>query len=259
MKLSIITINLNNKVGLEKTINSILSQTDQNFEYIVIDGSSEDGSLDLIKNTTRINHYLSEKDNGVYDAMNKGIQIANGDYLLFLNSGDYLKAPSTIENILPKLVDEDIIYGKLELESAEGNEVVEFTENLTFRTFISLATSLGHPSTFIKRSLFKKHGLYNTTYKIISDWAFFLQVIIKENASTKKIADTVSVFDLEGMSSLPSNRDKTISERNHFLNTNFPRFMSDYEQMTVTENTLNRIRSAKGFKWLKKLGVKKFQ
>lgn len=259
MKLSIISINLNNKSGLKRTIDSILSQTNQTFEYIVIDGSSEDGSVDILKNTSRINHYLSEKDTGVYDAMNKGIKMASGDYLLFLNSGDYLKDSTTIEKILPQLTDEDIIYGSLELQREKENERIDFTENLTFRTFVNLSTSLGHPSTFIKSSLFTKFGLYNTNYKIVSDWAFFVQVIVKENVTTKRIINTVSVFDLTGMSSNPSNRDKIIAERNHFLNTNFPRFMEDYRQMIETENTLNRIRSAKGFKWLKKLGVKKFQ
>lgn len=89
-KLSIITINLNNKDGLKKTLRSIDNQSNKNFEYLVIDGNSSDGSQDLINNSAFIDIKISEKDSGIYDAMNKGIQLAKGEYLLFLNSGDYL-------------------------------------------------------------------------------------------------------------------------------------------------------------------------
>src|SRR5690349_12935935 len=103
-KLSIITVNLNNRAGLEKTILSVKRQTNRDFEYIVVDGASTDGSAELIKlHGDVISKSLSEKDAGIYDAMNKGIQMASGDYLQFLNSGDTLFQPATISEVLPKL------------------------------------------------------------------------------------------------------------------------------------------------------------
>lgn len=260
IKLSIITINLNNKNGLAKTLKSVFEQKDKEFEYIVIDGASTDRSTDLLNiNNSKIDMWVSEKDSGVYEAMNKGIKLAKGEYLLFLNSGDILHNVDTLKNVIPQLTGENVIYGNLELEKKNGKEVIEFSSSLTFKNFVGDATAIGHPSTFIKRELFEKYGMYDTSYRIISDWAFFIFVIIRENVSTKKINDIISIFDLEGMSTNPLNYEKILIEKNHFLSTHFPRFIKDYEEMIETENILNRIRSAKGFKLLKKLGIKKFQ
>src|SRR5688572_2580399 len=99
MKLSIITINLNNRDGLQKTIQSVASQTGVAVEFIVVDGGSVDGSADLIKNSPFVTKYISEKDSGVYHAQNKGIDMATGKYLLFLNSGDYLYESDTLSRV----------------------------------------------------------------------------------------------------------------------------------------------------------------
>src|ERR1700753_3296637 len=99
MKLSIITINLNNKTGLERTIQSVLEQSSRDFEFIVIDGLSTDSSVELLQTHAQQLNYISEKDKGIYDAMNKGIEKASGEFLLFLNSGDYLFEKNTIEKV----------------------------------------------------------------------------------------------------------------------------------------------------------------
>lgn len=113
MKLSIITINYNNSIGLRKTIESVVSQTDNTFEYIIVDGGSSDGSVDIIKQyADKISQWVSERDGGIYNAMNKGVRMAHGEYIMFLNSGDILYDNNVIGHVLPKLK-ADICVGNL--------------------------------------------------------------------------------------------------------------------------------------------------
>lgn len=257
MTLSIITINLNNKEGLAKTFQSIQSQTFQDFEYIVIDGQSTDGSLDLIQKNERINHRVAEKDTGVYDAMNKGIKIASGEYILFLNSGDYIYEAHSIEKVYSHLITEDIIYGDLIFDNHKNREVYNYPEQLNFSFLFKY--SLPHPATFIKRKLFEDHGFYETKYKIIADWVFFCKVIAKHHCSTKHVNQIISVFDTDGMSSDPANQMNIQQDRQEFLKQEFPLFYDDYLDNLKNLESLNRIRSSKGFKFFKALGSKKFQ
>lgn len=265
MKLSIITVNLNNLEGLKKTMKSVGRQTCQEFEYIVIDGASTDGSVDIIKESPIVDIWISEKDSGVYDAMNKGIEKANGDYLLFLNSGDLLFSDDIIKKAIPQLTSEAIIYGDLQFVTGDGNslDIHNFPNRLTFKYFFNF--SLGHPSTFIRRDLFEKYGKYETDYTIVADWAFFTRVIIKERESTKYIPEVISSFNTDGMSSDPKNRDIIASERKIFLEKEFPLFYDDYiqypkleDKLKKLEKKLERLHSSKGFRLLKALGVKKF-
>lgn len=257
MKLSIITVNLNNKSGLQSTIESIAKQTFQEFEYIVIDGLSEDGSKSILESQPNIHKWISEKDSGVYDAMNKGISMANGEYLLFLNSGDFLNTEHTLEDIVPYLLNTDIIYGDLIFDDQKHPHVYHYPDKLTVEFLFE--ASLGHPATFIRRDLFKQFGNYDTNYKIISDWVFFLRCILKESATTKHINQIISVFDTNGMSSDPNNSNKVTNERIHFLSNEFPLFYEEYLTHKANKQALSRIKSSKGFRLLKKLGVKKFQ
>ena len=256
-KLTIITVNLDNKEGLSKTFASIANQSSQDFEYIVVDGASTDGSVDLIKQTTFVDRWISEKDSGVYEAMNKAIKLASGEYLLFLNSGDRLFNDTVLENTLPKLTGEAIIYGNLQQAWDDRTHIHYFPAVLTFGHFIK--ETIGHLSTFIRRDLFETYGVYDTEYRIVADWAFFTRVIVKENVSVKQIPDVVGIFDMNGMSSIPANFDRINDERRQFLEKYFGRFLVDYEQHAATQETLRKIRSSKGFRWLKALGVKKFQ
>ena len=114
MTLSIITINFNNVAGLKRTVDSVLHQTADDFEYIIIDGASTDGSREFIEScSSKLAYWVSEKDNGVYHAMNKGIGHARGDYLLFLNSGDYLNDAEVLARVFNRPLQEDIIYGDI--------------------------------------------------------------------------------------------------------------------------------------------------
>ncbi|WP_400261674.1 glycosyltransferase family 2 protein [Sphingobacterium sp. SG20118] len=257
IKLSIITINLNNKEGLKKTLKSIDNQSNKNFEYLVIDGDSTDGSIDLINDATFINIKVSENDSGIYDAMNKGIRIANGEYLLFLNSGDYLNNSEVINNILPQLQGEEIIYGSLIYEGKDSSKVQHYPRELTLRQFIN--DTIGHPCSFIKKELFTKYGFYDTSYPIVADWAFFTKVIVKENVSTKHINEIITNFDLTGITARPENYNKINAERERFLKENFSFILDDFNKTIEAVNKLKKIQSSKGFKILKALGVKKFQ
>ena len=147
-KLSIITINLNNKDGLRKTIESVISQTFEDFEYILIDGASTDGSVEVISQfETRLKYWISEPDNGIYHAMNKGIKKAKGDYCLFLNSGDYLDNSTILECIFESNHKEELLYGNFMINGF--NQTFTMPDYLSFNTFLDV--SIGHHASFIKR------------------------------------------------------------------------------------------------------------
>lgn len=173
MKLSIITINYNNKHGLQKTINSVISQIYKEFEWIIIDGGSTDGSKELIEQyTDYITYWVCEPDKGIYNAMNKGIEVAKGEYLLFLNSGDYLVSVYTLEHVLCKSFQADIVYGNLLYDKKKVERAPGF-HNDYIACIDLIKGTLFHPSTFIKRELFEKYGYYDETLKIVADWKFF--------------------------------------------------------------------------------------
>ncbi|TDS11100.1 glycosyltransferase involved in cell wall biosynthesis [Sphingobacterium paludis] len=257
VKLSIVTINLNNRKGLQKTFNSILMQSFQQFEYIVVDGLSSDGSREDIKSNNRINKCICEIDTGVYDAMNKGIAIASGEYVLFLNSGDILHDDDTLSGILKHLEHFDIIYGDLLFVSADKPYVYNYPAKLTFSFLLN--ASLGHPATFIKKSLFDKYGYYDTSFRIAADWVFFMKTIVKENVTTKHIPMVIADFDTDGLSSQVENIAAILTERKLFLEREFPLFLEDYEKIAEATERLKKIQSNKAFKLLRALGVKKFQ
>ncbi|MDD2728585.1 glycosyltransferase family 2 protein [Malikia sp.] len=227
-KISVITINLNNKNGLEKTIQSITKQTYDYFEYIVVDGLSTDGSLDVIEDHKhKITKKIIEKDSGIYDAMNKGIRMATGEYLLFINSGDWLVSEDTLALLVSYTNDDtDIIYGNLSFhDPSNGSETIgSYPEKLTFKYFTH--RSLPHQATLIKSILFEEVGLYDTSYKIVSDWGFFCLAICKHQKSYKKIPLTVSNFPLDGIGSTQVNLRS--QERKDFLEKHFKLFIDDY-------------------------------
>ena len=175
MKLSIITVNLNDCNGLKKTIESVICQTFTDYEYIVIDGASTDGSVDVIKQyANKITYWVSEPDTGIYNAMNKGILQAKGEYCLFLNSGDWLVENNILEKVFSITFDEDIVYG---YDKHVGSSKVKcYPEKWNFRVFLD--DTLPHVASFIKRNLFYEVAFYNEENKAISDWEFFVLAIV---------------------------------------------------------------------------------
>ena len=213
MKISIITINLNNKDGLRKTIESVVNQTVfDKVEYIIIDGGSTDGSKELIEqHKDKLYYWCSEPDKGIYNAMNKGITVSTGDYLLFLNSGDYLSENNVLEMVFPYL-EYDFVYGN-ELKVNERNKSpyeAKYPDKLDESFF--RRTSLPHQSTFIKAELLKEKP-YSETFKIISDWKFFIEAF-RTGKTYKHMPFIVSVYDCSGFSS--QNINLMQKERNIF-------------------------------------------
>ena len=209
MKLSIITVNLNNKDGLEKTIESVISQTFFDYEYIIIDGGSTDGSIDIIKqHIDKITYWVSESDGGIFNAMNKGILRANGEYCQFLNSGDILHSKSVLENVFKKDYVEGIITGNIiEVHSdkttlRKGRPYTREQEGKSLTAFDLFAGSLFHQATFIRRNLFDQYGLYNEKYKIVSDSIFFFNLIVLNGVKVKHIDITIVYFDMNGISNV---------------------------------------------------------
>ena len=157
-KLSIITVNLNNAPGLQKTMQSVFAQTFSDYDYIIIDGDSTDSSKEFIeKHADKLSYWVSETDEGIYQAMNKGIAKANGEYLLFLNSGDYFYSDESLSALFKNSNYEDIIYGNLLVNEEDGKQwILDYPAELSFGYFYR--HSLPHQSTLIKTNLFKTIG-----------------------------------------------------------------------------------------------------
>lgn len=196
-KLSIITINLNNREGLQKTIDSVINQTCQDLEWIIIDGGSTDGSKELIeKYSEHINYWVSEPDKGIYNAMNKGIIKSQGKYLLFLNSGDILYRKDVIENIICRLNLADIYVGNQKSKDVIFHPSTDPIALIT--TLVNM--TLPHQASFIKKDLFSRFGLYNEEYRISSDWKFFIKTIILNNCTVEKLPYIISEIQPNGIS-----------------------------------------------------------
>ena len=229
MKYSIITINYNNRDGLEMTINSVLRQTFQDYEYIIIDGGSTDGSVEVIKKyESQIDYWVSEPDKGVYNAMNKGIGKASGDYLNFMNSGDTYHSSTALESIAELHSEDDIIIGGY-YETEKGVSHTIPPQDVTLLTLLKY--TINHQATFIKKSLFDKR-LYDESYIIMADAKYNFQSIILDNCSVKITEDVIADYDTNGIS---SNYELYKTERQRFLKELFPtRVLQDYGTMYTT-------------------------
>ena len=230
MKLSVITINYNNKEGLQKTIDSVISQTFKDFEWIIIDGGSTDGGKELIERYSQyVSYWVSEPDKGIYDAMNKGIIQSHGEYLQFLNSGDTLTSSTILLDVFRDDYNEDIVTGNI-IRNGKVDRGIG-SRNISLIDFYY--GSLFHPASFIKKSLFVKYGMYDERYKVVSDWKFFLVTVILHNATIKYINKSITVFDANGISSLDSNIIKIKQEKKAVLEECIPsRILKDYVYMS---------------------------
>ena len=266
MKLSIITINRNNAAGLEKTLKSVASQTCKDFEHIIIDGASTDNSVEVIKQCVENTNnqplgctsgvegpitrhqikWISEPDKGIYNAMNKGIRMAEGEYCQFLNSGDCLFSPDVIERmftVLCELEPTSILYGNMIKELPNGkmlkdrccSQSNEVTLNMFYKG------CLNHSPAYIKRDLFEKYGLYDETLKICSDWKFYMQSIVLGDESVKHIDIDVTLFDMTGISEM--RKDMLNEERERLLEELIPKnILKDYDRYYLPMNQYDRLK-----------------
>ena len=248
MLLSIVTINRNNAAGLEKTLQSIASQTFKEFEYIIIDGASTDDSVEVImKYKSRFNHlkWVSEPDNGIYNAMNKGIRMASGEYIQILNSGDCLAAKDVTERMLDALAKEgypNIIYGNMIKCFSNGRRMVDKCFAGEEVTLFGMYTgTLNHDPTYIHRELFEKYGLYDESLKIVSDWKWFLQAVVLGDEKPCYVDMNVTLFDMTGLSETNKALDK--AERQIVLEQLFPKaILADYEHYAFPIEQVERLK-----------------
>lgn len=242
--LSIITINYNNAEGLRKTLESVKNQTSKDYEHIIIDGGSNDKSLDVIKDfladkqyAENVAHWCSEKDNGIYDAMNKGIAYANGKYCLFLNSGDYLADNDVINRFSSYNLTEDLIYTNAICFNSEKEWIESSPYPITLAHFY-YGKTLNHQNVLIKTSIQKEH-LYSLDFKILSDREFFMHCIQKDTSQRFINTDIISKYENEtGLSTICI--DKIKEEKKQLDNIYFSKaIQNSFNYLMAYKNELN--------------------
>lgn len=287
MKLSIITINYNNAEGLRKTLASVASQTYDDIEHIIVDGGSTDGSVEIIEaypqplpegmGASSENNYpsqnplhkviwISEKDSGIYNAMNKGIRMATGEYIEILNSGDILAADDVTERMFQAMASyseqSERSTGEAELQQSDlptilyGNMIKEYPDGRRVKDncgggdytpesfYYFYRGTLNHDCAYIRRDLFEKYGLYNEDMKICSDWEWYVRAIVLGGEKTVYTNINVTVFDMTGISeSNGKNRDIIVKERREYLESILPAaVLRDYDMFSLPIEQYRRLK-----------------
>ena len=249
MILTIITINYNNAAGLEKTMQSVLSQSFRDFEYCVIDGGSDDNSTEVIKRFEngfggRL-RWISEPDRGIYNAMNKGIGMASGTYLEFLNSGDCFVSNDVVQKMYNALERSDypsIIYGNMLKDMGNGvflRDKCFAGQEVSFLGFY--IGTLNHSPAYIRKDLFDKYGKYDESLKIVSDWKWYLQAIILGEERPVYTDIDVTLFEMNGISETNKELDK--AERKRVLKELInPSILVDYELWSFPIQQMKRLK-----------------
>lgn len=256
MMLSIVTINRNNAIGLEKTMRSVAAQTCKEFEYIVVDGASTDGSVETVKkHEAEFNHlkWVSEPDSGIYNAMNKGLRMTSGDYIQILNSGDSLATPDVMERMLSALEKANkpsMFYGNMVKCFPDGRRCADKSFEGREITMLDMYTgTLNHDPTYIRRDMFEKYGYYDESLKIVSDWKWYLQTIVLGGEEPRYVDIDVTLFDMSGISE--TNKDLDRAERKQVLEQLFPgAVLADYERYAFPMEQIKRLQR---YPWAYKL------
>jgi len=242
MKLSIITVNLNNATGLKLTLESVSKQTFDDFEHIIVDGASEDESVAIIKQYQKQNSSLpvlwsSEPDHGIYHAMNLGIGKASGDYLFFLNSGDYLSSPALLARVFSSQMMEDVVFGNLCVFIGDRLlGVIHGKKELTFMD-LYLSNVVKHQSSFIRRTLFQRCGLYDENLQIVADFEFFLRTLGSSKATYRYMDLDIAYFENSGLS---NNRERVVKKERESVLSKYlnPMQLADYKNYEFLFNYL---------------------
>lgn len=213
IKISVITICYNVGEAIRLTADSVTSQEYNNFEWIVIDGNSNDNTVSILKEyENKITHLTSEKDSGIYDAMNKGLSKATGEYIIFMNGGDGFIDNQVLRNFnLAALKSKsDIFYGN---QSDENGHIAKFDDITLSKAHFFGSKALAHQATFVNKRIFSKHGTFDASYRITGDSDFFTRVFTQDPKTTSKfLGFTVSLFNSNGMSCDPKNRPTMLAE-----------------------------------------------
>lgn len=250
MKISVITVNYNDVEGLRRTMESVAKQTYHNFEHIVIDGGSNDGSVDIIKEY--VNQcimydvlWVSEKDKGIYNAMNKGIRMAKGEYIQFLNSGDWYAAPDVLERVaveLEKNINPEMLFGTCIDIDDEGKRYPQ-GKNIQYSLLQLYESSFPHETSFFKRELFDadKYGMFDESLRIVSDWKWFLKAIGLGQLKPIFVDIDVALFDVHGISS--THKDLDWKERRKVLEEELsPAILRDYDKYAFPISQYQRLK-----------------
>ncbi len=207
MKISIITATYNSENTLEVCMDSVLNQTYKEIEYIIVDGNSTDGTLELIKSKVAVHSnitWISESDNGIYDALNKGVAMATGDVIGFMHSDDYLADTTIIGKIAEAFNSKKIdgLYGNLHYVQFQNPEIIvrnwqsqTFTKNLLNRGWMP-----AHPTLFLKKDVYKKYGNFNLQYRIAADYDFILRIFKNPSLKFYYLSETITKMRLGGES-----------------------------------------------------------
>lgn len=206
IKFSIITVCYNSADTIKDTIKSVISQNYYDFEYIVVDGASSDGTIEIIQEyRDRIHKFISEKDNGIYDAINKGINLAEGDVICLLNSDD-IYADNNVLSLMAEEFDKhktDTLYAFIDYTSKDRNKIIRKWRNKEFdEKMFHNGQFPPHPTFMIKKEIFNKFGLYRTDLTLSSDFEMMLRLLIKENVSTKLVPNVIVKMLIGGSSSI---------------------------------------------------------
>ena len=302
MKLSIITINYNNAEGLRKTLASVASQTYAEIEHIIIDGGSTDNSVEVIREyesslasrlcgvpenargdlgcssplASRLK-WISEKDTGIYNAMNKGIRMATGDYCQFLNSGDMLAADDVTERMMAALKAHRCKVESVECKGMENGKAdntaphrliasspISNVPTIFYGNMLKVLPNgkilhdacnggndvtldmfyrgcLNHSPAYIKRSLFDKYGMYDESLRICSDWKFYMQSIVLGGETVQYVDIDMTLFDMTGISE--TNKDLLNNERNQLLKEMVPvGILRDYDNYHFAVDQYKRLK-----------------
>lgn len=197
-KFSIITVCRNEAKNIRSTCESITQQTFKDYEWIVVDGASTDHTLEVLEEFRQdISKLISEPDNGIYDAMNKGIDLATGEYIVFMNGGDAF-ASKRVLNLVSHAPQKDLIYGDLRYDSDFGkihSSPDHFGKNELLRIMVP------HQASFYRRKLFEKYGKYDTSYRIAADYELNVRMLCKHRISQTHISESLAIFNRSGISS----------------------------------------------------------
>lgn len=221
IEFSIVTVCLNEHEGIRRTCESVVTLEDKSYEWIVIDGGSTDGTLEILDEySEQITCLISEEDEGIYDAMNKGIAHARGDYLIFMNGGDAFASKQALRLVseAPKV---DLIYGDLYFEKPGGERAL-YPDQLT-RGYL-LKNMVPHQATFYRSELFTQFGTFDTSYRIAADYELFVRLLELGKVSHHHIAEPLAVFDRTGISSDRAFRDLRKRENHRIRKQYFTRY-----------------------------------